>query len=207
MTDSLKTTISTYDDCAGAYADKFMDYPEYREMMIRFRDTYVVEGAAVLDIGCGPGNNAALLCEKKVALTGIDLSAEMVSLARAHVPSGDFRVGDIRDLSGLGTFDVVIASFCIVHITPEEARGVIKEAASLLAPGGVLYLSFMVGKKDGYDTASFSGGGKLHFTYHDPEAVNGWLAENQLTVVETHLSDYPEEDGSITTDTFLFIRK
>ncbi|SCY07891.1 aminotransferase class I/II-fold pyridoxal phosphate-dependent enzyme [Desulfoluna spongiiphila] len=207
MTDSLKTTISTYDDCADAYADKFMDYPAYREMMIRFRDTYVKKGAAVLDIGCGPGNNAALLSEKKVALTGIDLSAEMVNRARAHVPSGDFRVGDIRDLSGLGTFDVVIASFCIVHITPEEARGVIKEAASLLVPGGALYLSFMVGKKDGYETTSFSGGGEIHFTYHDPEAVKGWLAENQLSVVETHLSDYPEGDGSITTDTFLFIRK
>jgi len=209
MTSRLKTTISTYDDSAAAYADKFMDYAPYREMMIRFRDSYVPEGAAVLDIGCGPGNNAVLMTGKKASVTGIDLSAEMVSLAKAHMPSGDFcfRVGDIRDLSGLGTFDVVIASFCIVHISPEEARGVITEVASCLAPGGALYLSFMVGKKDGYETAGFSGGRKLHFTYHDPEAVKGWLAENHLAVEETHLSDYPEPDGSITTDMFLFVRK
>ncbi|WP_300673193.1 class I SAM-dependent methyltransferase [Desulfoluna sp.] len=207
MTKHMETTIRTYDQCAGAYADKFMDYPAYQEMMVRFRDRYVTDGDAVLDIGCGPGNNAVLLSEKKVRLTGIDLSPEMVKRAQAHVPQGDFQVGDIRALPEIGPFHAVIASFCIVHITSAEARKVIDKVASLLAPGGALYLSFMVGKQDGYETACFSDGGEIHFIYHDPDQVKDWLAENHLSIVETHQSDYPEPDGSLTTDIFLFVRK
>lgn len=207
MTPCTATTINTYDQCAGAYADKFMDYPTYREMMTRFRDGYVTEGDAVLDIGCGPGNNAKLLREKGVRLTGIDLSAEMVTLAKAHVPGGDFRVGDIRELPEIGPFDAVVASFCIVHITPGETRELMARIASLLVPGGALYLSFMVGKNDGYEATSFSSGGEIHFTYHDPDQIVGWLADNDLSVVESRQSDYPEADGSVTTDIFLFARK
>lgn len=207
MTDSTKTTIDTYDQCADAYAEKFMEYPEYQKMMVRFRDGYVKAGDAVLDIGCGPGNNAKIVSEKGVILMGIDLSADMVERAKSHVPTGFFRKGDMRRIYETGPFDVVIASFCIVHLIPEETRELIHKMASLLESGGALYLSFMVGKKDGFETTSFSGDGEIYFVYHDPDQIKGWLKETHLTVVESHLSDYTEEDGSITTDAFLFIRK
>ena len=207
MIDSTETTIGTYDRCADAYADKFMDYPEYQKMMVRFRDGYVKAGDAVLDIGCGPGNNAKVVGEKGVTLMGIDLSAEMVARAKTHVPTGFFRKGDMRRIYETGPFDVVIASFCIVHLLPEEARSLLHRVASLLSPGGTFYLSFMVGKKDGFETTSFSGGGEIHFVYHDPDQIKGWLEETELVIEESHQRDYAEDDGSMTTDTFLFIRK
>jgi len=207
MPERTKTTIDTYDQCADAYTDKFMNYPKYQEMMVRFRDGFIKEDDAVLDIGCGPGNNGKIVSEAGVTLMGIDLSAEMVARAKANVPTGFFRKGDIRRIYEKGPFDVMIASFSIVHLLPEETRELIHRVAELLVPGGTFYLSFMVGKKDGFETTSFSGGGEIHFTYHDPEQIKAWLEETNLTIEETHVSDYPEDDGSITTDTFLFIRK
>ena len=207
MTEKMETTIATYDKCADAYAERFMNYPDYQKMMVLFRDKYIKAGDAVLDIGCGPGNNAKIVSETEVTLMGIDLSAEMVEQAKTHVPTGFFRKGDMRRIYETGPFDVVIASFCIVHLQAEEARSLFHRLAALLEPGGVLFLSFMVGKENGFETTRFSDGEEIFFVYHDTDQIKEWLAEVELKVVEHHDQDYTEEDGTITTDTFLFVQK
>ena len=53
-----------------------------------------------LDLGCGPGNIAKQLelCGKDISVTGIDLSEEMIELARRNVTSATFYCHDIRDI-------------------------------------------------------------------------------------------------------------
>ncbi|MCP4116279.1 MAG: class I SAM-dependent methyltransferase [Desulfobacteraceae bacterium] len=197
-----KTTLA-YDNNAAKYADKFMSFAPYGEKIRRFRDRYVKENSTLLDLGCGPGNNAAILSRMEgVRITGLDLSREMVRLAKAHVPEGDFRVTDLRELDFKEHCDVVVASFCIVHLTLEETASLIRKIGTILKSGGHLYLSFMEGRGQGFETTSFSED-EIFFNYYDRDTITALLAQNHLAVVETLEGEYEEQDGSVTTDIFM----
>lgn len=156
--DHSTVTIDSYNSSAARYAEKFMNFTSYREKILRFQQDYLDKAFDILDIGCGPGNTAKLLCEQNSAyrIAGIDLSQEMIALAQQHVPSAEFQQGDIRELSLHKTFDAVIASFCIVHLKNDETEKLIADTGKHLKSGGHLYLSFMEGKTAGLERTSFS---------------------------------------------------
>jgi SAM-dependent methyltransferase len=69
-------------------------------------------GDRVLDVGCGPGRHALALARRGIAVVGVDLSEDFVTLARdaaaAEGLAARFEVGDVRDLAYDGEFDAVI---------------------------------------------------------------------------------------------------
>ncbi len=84
----------------------------YYDNDYRFMQFLVPEGLRVLDVGCGTGR---LLSELKPGNgVGVDLSAEMISIAKSKYTEFDFFVGDVEDpkfIKDLGrTFDVIIIS-------------------------------------------------------------------------------------------------
>ena len=71
-----------------------------------------VRDADVLDFGCGGGNFAAFLADRGARVLGVDVSAEMILLARSrHGGHADFRlIGSVNDLSSVGrSFDAAVA--------------------------------------------------------------------------------------------------
>lgn len=203
-----ETTIRAYDRHAAEFDDKFRDYAPYREKIVEFQRRFLPPGAAILDVGCGTGINAQILLAKnsRYDITGIDLSAEMIALARRKVPDASFRVVDMRALQPLETYDAIIAAFCIVHLSDKETDTLLQAFAAGLKTGGFLYLSFMEGKTAGFETTSFSKD-SLYFNYHKREKIGTALLENSMQPVAVYAEDYPEEDGSVTTDVFMFVRK
>lgn len=185
-----------------------MDFAAYREKVEHFQAKYLFDGCRVLDLGCGPGNNARLLLAKHPAtlLTGIDFSEEMVHLARKHVPDGVFSVGNICDFRAGEMIDAVLASFCIVHITPKQTKRLIAEISRSLEVGGYLYLSFMEGQGAGYETTSYSNQ-EIFFQYYNRDDMTALLQSENLATVELVDDEYHEEDGNITTDIFIIARK
>ena len=208
--DKTETTIDAYDQNAVGYADKFMRFKSYHEKISLFQQKYIPKGhCKILDMGCGPGNNAKILYEKNSSyeVTGVDLSQEMIRLAKANAPACRFVREDIRTIDfGSNAFDVIIASFCIVHLSDEEARNLLLRLARFLRPGGHLYLSFMEGKTPGFETTSFSED-EIWFNYFRPDAVKNILGTNAIETLEELESEYSEQDGSTTRDIFIFGRK
>ena len=115
----------------------------------------VVEGLGlrgderVLEIGCGHGVAATLVCERlrEGRLTAVDRSPKMIAAAArrnaAHVASGraEFRVGHLEELDlGERRFDVVFAvRVGLFDREPERARAL---AGRWLVPGGRLVSAF-----------------------------------------------------------------
>lgn len=87
-------------------------------------------GHRVLDAGCGPGDLAIALATRGADVVGVDLSPELVAIARrrtaeARVPGRlEFRAGDMLD-PGLGDFDTVVAMDSLIHYAPEQAVGAV----------------------------------------------------------------------------------
>jgi magnesium-protoporphyrin O-methyltransferase len=74
-------------------------------------------GRTVLDAGCGTGALAVEAARRGARVTAIDVSAQLIGLARARAPEGlaiDWRVGDMLDPS-LGAFDHVVAMDSLIH--------------------------------------------------------------------------------------------
>ncbi len=93
----------------------------------------------VVDLGCGRGEFVALLSERGVNATGVDLNAAMAQYGR------DQGLPIVHDdmfhyLSGLpdGAIDGVFAAQVVEHLSPGDVGQLIALCARKLAPGGVL---------------------------------------------------------------------
>ncbi len=99
-------------------------------------------GARVLDLGCGLGDDAFQIAERVGAggrVTGVDVSTSMIDEARRRALERglpvDFEVGDSQALRfDTGTFDGVRAERMLMHVP--DAERAIGEMARVLAPGG-----------------------------------------------------------------------
>lgn len=101
---------------------------------------------AILDLGCGTGGHAIPLAQRRYDVTGIDLSADMVTLARRKAADASvratFREGDMRQLHVGRTFDVVLILFAALGYQTEAAdvEAALRNARRHLRPGGILVL-------------------------------------------------------------------
>lgn len=106
-------------------------------------------GSRVLDVGSGTGlPTADQLAAAGHRVVGVDLSPGMVAMARKHVPSAEFRQGDIADLGGdgpggLGTFDGITAFFSLLMLPRAEIPHALRMLHSMLRPDGLLALSMV----------------------------------------------------------------
>ena len=89
----------------------------------------------VLDVACGTGDMVVELQKHGCTVTGIDLSEEMLDVARHKVPTATFMVSDAERLPfGDGTFDAVTCAFGVRNFVHLE-RG-LNEMLRVLKPGG-----------------------------------------------------------------------
>ncbi|QTK45957.1 bifunctional 2-polyprenyl-6-hydroxyphenol methylase/3-demethylubiquinol 3-O-methyltransferase UbiG [Xanthomonas euvesicatoria] len=102
-------------------------------------------GARVFDVGCGGGLLSESMARLGAQVTAIDLAPELVKVARLHsLESGvqvDYRVQSVEDLAAEqpGSFDTVTCMEMLEHVPDPTA--IIRACASLLKPGGKLFLS------------------------------------------------------------------
>lgn len=73
-------------------------------------------GQSALDVGCGIGHLYGQLKTRAKQYVGVDGSADMLQRARQAWPEGDFRKGDVFDLSNVGRFDTVFCLSVLIHI-------------------------------------------------------------------------------------------
>jgi arsenite methyltransferase len=114
-----------------------------------------LEGATVLDLGCGSGRDAYVLSQlvgPSGRVIGIDMTAAQLAVAEAHLDwhaerfgyaNVEFRQGFIEDLAGAGiapaSVDVVVSN-CVVNLSPDKAR-VLAGIFRVLRPGGELHFA------------------------------------------------------------------
>jgi len=132
-----------------------------------------VEGARVLDLGCGAGQLSLFLADAGAAeVIATDLSETMLRLAesdRSH-PRINYRRAAMEDLDfPPDRFDLVVSSLALHYV--EDYAGLMQRIASWLTPGGVLVFStehpiYMAGfAAAGW--AQDAAGRKLHWTLDD----------------------------------------
>jgi cyclopropane fatty-acyl-phospholipid synthase-like methyltransferase len=137
--------------------------------------TLIPAGADVLEIGCGPGSDAAALAEGR-HYTGIDLSAVQLVHARTAVPDGTFLHADVFDvaLPSQG-FDAVVAFYVFGHIPAARTSELFERIATWLRPGGWLCASFAVSDDPGSIQPAWLGLADMYFSSVPPAQIDELL--------------------------------
>lgn len=192
-------TSTSWNSIAKLYQEKFMDLDLYDKTYDQFLKN-VSDSSHVLDIGCGPGNISAYLLNRNSTLniTGIDVSTNMIKLAKKNIPSGTFEVMDVRDVTKLEkTYQGIVCGFCIPYLANPDVQKLLADCYEMLTPGGVLYLSFVDGTKEQAGYITGSSGDSMYFYYHDLSTVLDQLATIGFssishTSIEYRLSAEPQ---------------
>lgn len=96
---------------------------------------------SLLDLGVGGGHHLSHLAGE-FAVTGIDLSPDMLAQCRRLIPGAELHAGDMRSLRLDRTFDAVLAHDAINHmLSPDDLRAAFRTAAAHLRPNGLFLAS------------------------------------------------------------------
>ena len=143
-----------FDLWAGEY-DKYVGLSEaadtypfagYREVLGDiYNEIMSVKGARVLDLGFGTGTLTNKLYEGGCEVFGQDFSEKMIELAQKKMPEaflfqGDFYQGIVPELKEQ-TYDFIVGTYSMHHLTDEDKVPFFKDALSLLKTGG----KFLIG--------------------------------------------------------------
>lgn len=103
--DHLQNVKAFYDqtDVSPTWASK-----QYRKMLAYYYCRLIPANSKVLEVGCGDGELLSYLTHCDI--TGVDLSAKQIDVAKARIPNGKFEVQSGEQLQLDGTFDCIIVS-------------------------------------------------------------------------------------------------
>ena len=131
------------------YSDKEYDKEvEYIHKLIRSNTD---DAESILDMGCGTGRHAELLCDKGYRIHGIDLSESMLRIAETRRKGKEdklrFSQFNIQDLAMDETFDVVVSLFHVISYqnSNTELIKAFEVAKNHLKPDGIFVFDFWYG--------------------------------------------------------------
>ncbi|MBB6405892.1 class I SAM-dependent methyltransferase [Arthrobacter sp. AZCC_0090] len=208
----VHATRAAYDTVAADYAellrDELASKPFDRAMLDTFAELVeAAGGGAVADVGCGPGRITAHLQSLGLAAFGVDLSPEMVAVARRDHPGLQFTEGSMEALDlADGALGGIVAWYSIIHTPPARLPGVFAQFHRTLGDGGLLLLAFQAGDEPRH--LDFAYGHEIDLDAYrlPPERIAELLRQAGL-VVEAQLVREPDDRYEKTPQAFLLARK
>ena len=128
------------------------DYPAESEALHAIIQEASPGARTLLDVACGTGAHLECLA-RWYEVEGVDLSPEMLEVARARLRDVPLHVADMRSLDMGRRFDAVTCLFSAIgYVTdPSAMRSTIQRLADHVAPGGVLIVDGWVRPEDWRD--------------------------------------------------------
>lgn len=198
-------TKAAYDGVVELYASMFSSRLETRPFARNMIGTFAefvrdTGNLRVADVGCGPGHLTAMLHDLGLDAFGLDLSPGMIAHARLAYPTLRFDEARMEALPVEdGAVGGVLAHYSMIHTPPGELPALLAEQVRVLAPGGLLLVSFYgtegpepvrfdhkVAPAYSWPTEQFAellaGAGLVAFArlLHDPASERGFLDTHLL---------------------------
>ena len=179
-------------------AERYLAWSDLRPSPTRLRYLglaleLIPPGSDVLELGCGAGipMTAALAVGRTV--TGIDISATQLEMARRNVPGATFIQADMTTLAfEPASFDAVVAFYSLTHVPRDEGAELIDRIRGWLRPGG-LFLASMGADDEPGDVEADWLGVDMYFSHFGAKA-NRRLVERAGFVIErADLAVEPED--------------
>jgi len=145
------------------------------ELDDKFR--FLVPGARVLDLGCGPGVMAERMATEGLSVLATDAVPEMVEMAAAR-PGVEARVARFDEIEGAAEFDGVWANFSLLHAPRGDLPGHLAAIHRVLRPGGLFHIGMKTGEGEKRDEL-----GRL-YTFVTEVELRGMLESADFSVLD-----------------------
>lgn len=188
---------AAYDTVASAYADRYAGAVGEFDTWLLHRVADLAGPDPVMDVGCGPGDVTSALAQAGANVVGLDVSAAMVTQARARHRELTFEVGDLRSVvrpRAAAAWGAITAWHALVHLAPSELAGAIGALARVLRPGGWLALALPVGAAVERVEGWLGTDADVDVVLHDPEQVRLAVTAGGFAIREWYLRGPAEPD-------------
>jgi ubiquinone/menaquinone biosynthesis C-methylase UbiE len=118
-----------------------------QEIYDRIAAMAAAPGKRILDIGCGSGGVSLACAARGAIMTGIDIDAGMLEVARhkaipakGHVAFVELGAAEIEDRFARESFDAIVSCLAMSELSPDEMDYVLRIARSRLVPGGIIVI-------------------------------------------------------------------
>ena len=183
--DPNDVTLASYQAATDRYIEaRSAPPPVVRRYLDRLAD--LVGHGHVLELGSGPGWDAAYLEQRGVRVTRSDATPAFVDRLRAA--GYEARLLDVRRDEFGGPYDAVLANAVLLHLSRDQFRGALRRARHAVGDGGVLAVTLKEG--DGERWSSVKLDRPRHFTYWREPALRRVLEDT-----EWHVTFLAQVDG------------
>ena len=106
----------------------------------------------ILDVGCGGWQDSKFLTDNDFTVHGIDISKEMIKLAKKYAPKANFTITDVIELPSTKKYNWIRCCRVFHHISINEQDIFLKKLNTLLKKDGILYITSVVSdKRENYE--------------------------------------------------------
>src|SRR4030042_3174536 len=185
MDDHVKKTVSVYDALADRYAAEINKYPPHEERNIFI--SLLPKNGKILDRGCAAGRDSKYFFDSGFRVTGVDLSKNLLKIAKRNVLGVEFISGDIRKMTfSKDSFDGIWAHTVLHHLKRTELTPLLINLHKILRKDGIIYIEVNEGKGEGYKADKFSHNIKRFFTYIETDELTDMLKESGFNIIRIY---------------------
>lgn len=193
----------TYNAIAPLYEANYGDIPasyEYAEYIIE-----QLRGKSqphILDLGCGSGTILKLFGDSipNSVLVGIDFSNELLKIAKAKFSQANLICQDFAAYNPDAQFNVIIATFSLIHSSDDELESMIPKIYSWLKNGGYFYSAFILGEGEQTEPEALDPNHKTYFNFHSQDYLEKLFKSNGFKIIKQkifHTKDAYEDEDDI----------
>ena len=158
-----------YDAIALRYAEWASSFQTPTMRWVRDLLARLPDDSDILDLGCGRAVPATRELARRHRVTGVDISAAQIALARHHVPEATFVHADAAELElPPESYDAVVSLFMFGHVPRDEQGPLLERVATWLRPRGFLLATLGTGDTAGEVESDWLGA-PMFFASFDPE--------------------------------------
>ncbi len=183
-------TIERYDSIADDYSIK-VEKSTPRKELLKFISK-LSRNAFVLDVGCAAGRDTILLKNAGLKVIGIDLSKELLRIAKEKYPEIEFQLKDMRDTGfDHNKFDGLWVCGVLHELNIQDIPNAIKEFYRILNNDGILFIRTKYGESTKQVNKDVYSSIEREVTFLDSKELERLLSDMGFEKIETYVQQSP----------------
>lgn len=182
--DAKQLVAQGYDRIAGDYLASKEELDQQVETLLHGLTAGLPPASRLLDLGCGAGVPVTQWLARRFRVTGVDLSAAQLALAREHLPGASLVRADMGMMAfAPGSFDAIVSCYAIIHLPREEHPALLASIARWLRPGGRFLATWPLTTWEGQEENWEGWGAPMWWSHYDA-ATNLRLLRDAGFIIE-----------------------
>ena len=163
----------------------------------------------ILDLGCGMGHYSNYMYAKGFEVTGIDISSNMIDIAKKNNPNIEFIVSDICNLSVIEgkTFDGLVIAYVLQHLSKEEVLDLFSSINNLVSKDTKILMFLREGNNITLEVEPIDPRFEYVINEYSKEEITKILINNGWAISLIETKEYIEDPNSLSPNTMVVIGK